>query len=149
MKNKISPERKAELIDAAKFRLGSVAIFTEHPSYICVRVEEVEADDWGVKLTLAFMDVPGLEPQPAIKARGSLEVSVAWEFGSFSDDWWIAHYVAWNLHFSSELIEHAAEMAKAMVAQGKDFGRVEFHTLRLQHEQKKRALHVAASPTRS
>ena len=139
MTNKISHQRQAALVNATKARQGSVAIFTEHPECICVRVEKVDTDDWGVSLTLAVVDVPGFSMKPATKARGFLTVGIAWEHGSFKDDWWKAHYVVWNLYFNDELVERALAMAKENAAQGQNLGIFVFQQLRSEHERNNRA----------
>jgi hypothetical protein len=112
----VDPNR-VQRFHAEPSRAGSIALFTEHRSIGCVRVVNVKTDDWGVRVTIERLAVPGIGPVFR-DDRDSCELSCCWQLFSSGDDHWYAPYAAWNLRFEPGLLEALTAAAAQAAARG-------------------------------
>jgi hypothetical protein len=115
--NNLIDKNRKRFPEIAQLCEGSLAILLEYPSASLVRVSNVFSDDWGVRFKVTFVPTPGLS-LPGKTNKPSGDLSAAWEIFSFAAAVWSAHYVAWRLHFTRELVEKVCVVAGQTAEQG-------------------------------
>jgi hypothetical protein len=118
--NSIIDSNRKRFSTIAQVCQDSLAILVEYPSASLVRVSNIFSDDWGVKLKATSLPAPGLGFLRKAQ-NDSCDLSAAWEIFSFGAGVWSAHYVAWRLHFTPELVEKVRLVAYQTVEQGGQF----------------------------
>ena len=98
-------QRKALLFaDEPARREGSIAFCLSKPALGFVRVTNIRVDDWGVKLQVIPLNVPGLDPA-GWRGMEVLEFSGGWEHFLDTDGHWSWYYYGgWELHFDTAII---------------------------------------------
>jgi hypothetical protein len=104
--------------EIAPKREGAIAIFKEHPDIICVRVSNIVADDWGVRILITCVPTPGMK-RLGKDDKDSCNIAAAWDVFSFNEVDWHARYCPWDLIFDSQLIEDVNLLADHAAKQGK------------------------------
>lgn len=94
---------------------GSQAVFLENSRAGIVAVTNIRLDDWGVKLAITGVQVPGI----ATLLQGKpVDISCCWEVLTATERIWHAPYVGWRLHLGSESVAAVIALAAEAAAAG-------------------------------
>ena len=126
----------ATLASAAE---GASAIFMERPTVAQVRVSDITADDWGVRLRITCLPKPGFG-RLGRKAVESTVLAAAWEVFSPEPDAWYAHYISWRLLFDPKLIARISAFAERLASAGQQISYEQALVCTQQHELKTSAI---------
>lgn len=98
---------------------GALAIFMERPAATLVRVSNIRADDWGVKVTITCEPLPGMSRVGGEEQIDCCDISASWEIFIGDTLSWRARYIPWRLYFGPEAIEKFIALAGREAESGK------------------------------